>query len=174
MRLRYLAAVLLLCCASACSKDQPLVPSMSNYSGNWSGLKPHSPAEVGTGVALTIDGTTITAATVVTEDYFGFVGLPGCLLAFSASGPATITGNSFLVPLSPGTMALDGISGLPLFTTGSFTAPSVLQGTFTSATTVTGQLNYTIGSATCGGSTYTGVPPIPGFGNQIRAFTATR
>ncbi len=50
----------------------------------------------------------------------------------------------------------------------------MLQGTFTWATTMSGQLGYTISSATCAATSYAGAVPIPGFGNQIRAFTASR
>src|SRR5262249_23186060 len=137
-------------------------------------LVPHSVAMVGTGVVLTISGSTITSATAETEDYFGSPAAQGCLLSFSATGPVTINGNSFVVPLSLGSTPIAGISSLTLATAGSFTGASTLQGTFSTPTTLSGQLSYTITAATCSGTTYSGAPPTSGFGNQVRAFTATR
>jgi hypothetical protein len=171
---RSLAAVLLLIFAAACRKDSGSGPSPSDYSGSWSGLQPHSTIQVGTGVLLTISGQTITSATVETENYFGAVPQPGCLLAFTASGPVTISGNSFVLPLSLASNPIAGISALTLASSGTFTSNPMLQGTFTSSTAISGQLSYAISSATCGGTTYTGAVPTAGFGNQIRAFTATR
>jgi hypothetical protein len=160
--------------AAACGKDTATTPSPSVYAGNWSGLQSHSASLVGTGVQLTIVGQTITSVTVETEDFFGSAPQPGCLVVFTASGQTTIAGTSFSVPLTLGSTAIAGISSLPVATAATFTGPSTLQGTFSSPTEMSGQLNYTIGSATCAGATYSGVIPTPGFGNQVRAFTASR
>src|SRR5262245_497 len=171
---RRAAAMLAVIFASACGSNTPSAPTPSGYAGNWSGLRPHSTVQVGTGVQLTVVGSTITSATAVTEDYFGPNPQPGCLLAFTAAGPATITGNSFVMTLSLSSNSIAGISTLPLLTTGTFTTSSTLQGTFDSPTALSGRLSYTIGSATCAGATYTGDALAPGFGNQIRLFNATR
>ena len=172
--MRFLCVVFALLSLTACSKYGTPAPSAPDYSGNWSSLQPHSAAQVGTGVLLTISGQTVTSATVVTEDYFGSAPQPGCLLVFTASGSSTFAGNSFVVPLSLASNAIAGISTLPLATASTFTGAVTLQGTFSSPTTATGQLIYTISSATCAGMTYTGISPTPGFGNQIRTFTASK
>lgn len=175
--MRSVAATLGLVCATfvvtACSHDTMMTPSQTSYSGSWTALQPHSASQVGTGVTLTISGTTISAATVVTENYFGFAPQPGCLLAFTATGPTTITGSTFVLPLSAASVSITGISALPLATAEAVSA-ATLQGEFTTSSTLSGQLSYTINSATCGGATYAGTIPTPGFGNQIRAFIATR
>src|SRR5262245_59028940 len=111
--MRCVAIVVALLCLTACSKSNTSTPSSPDYSGNWSGLQPHSVSQVGTGVLLTISGTTITSATVVTEDYFGSPAQFGCLLAFIASGPMTITGDRFVLPLTLASTPINGISALP-------------------------------------------------------------
>jgi hypothetical protein len=169
-----LTAFALVLASAACGSNGMSTPSQSGYSGNWSGLQPHTMQLVGTGVMLTVNGATITSATVATEDYFGPAPQPGCLVAFAASAPATIAGNTFVLTLSPTSTSIAGISSLPPLTTGTFAASSTLQGTFDTPTTLSGRLSYTITSGTCGGATYTGDVPTPGFGNQIRLFTATR
>lgn len=173
--MRYGAVLLILVSAGACSKDSPVsAPSQSVYAGSWSGLQPHSAALVGTGVLVTITGSTITSATVVTENYFGAAPPSGCQLTFTASAPTAIAGTSFTVPLSLASATIAGISSLPIASSATFSGTPTLQGTFTSATTMSGQLGYTISSATCAGTSYAGAVPTPGFGNQIRAFTASR
>jgi hypothetical protein len=171
---RRAAAMLAFIVASACGTNSPSTPSQSDYAGNWSGLRPHSTAEVGTGVQLTVVGSTITSATVVTEDYFGPSPQPGCQLGFTATGPATFVGNSFSLTVILTSISIAGISTLPPMTTGTFTTSSTLEGTFDSTTSLSGRLSFTISSGTCGGETHTGAVPTPGFGNQIRMFTATR
>jgi hypothetical protein len=129
---------------------------------------------VGTGITFTVSGQIVSSILISTENLFGFSigGTAGCIIAFAATGPATISGTGFQVGLELSSNAIPGIGNLAVASAASFTGTPTLQGTFSSATSASGQLSYNINSAACGGRTYIGVGS--GYGPNTRSWTATR